>query len=66
VEGIVKKWIADRGFGFITPADGGRDLFVHISGLVGMTELQEGQRVSFDEAPDARTGKLRAVGVRAV
>jgi cold shock protein len=65
VLGTVKKWVADRGFGFITPAAGGHDVFVHVSGLVGMTELKEGQRVSFEEEPDHRRGKLRAVDVRA-
>ena len=64
MEGSVKKWILDRGFGFIAPAAGGQDVFVHAVALVGMTELREGQRVTFDEEPDKRSGKLRAANVR--
>jgi cold shock protein len=45
------KWFNDsKGFGFITPADGGKDLFAHFSAIQGQgfKTLQEGQRVSFD------------------
>jgi CspA family cold shock protein len=63
--GTVRKWIEDRGFGFIAPIAGDHDVFVHVSGLIGMAALHEGQRVSFDEAPDPRTGRLCTVDVRA-
>jgi CspA family cold shock protein len=67
MEGIVRRWLPDPGFGFIAPAAGGHDVFVHVSALIGVAELREGQRVTFEEEPDpTRTGKLRAKDVRAV
>ena len=49
-EGTVKWFNADKGFGFIAPADGGEDLFVHFSAIdmQGYKSLDEGQRVSFE------------------
>ena len=48
--GTVKFFNTQKGFGFITPADGSRDVFVHISAVErsGMSALREGQRVSYD------------------
>lgn len=48
--GTVKFFDATRGFGFIQPEDGSKDVFVHRSAVenAGMTSLAEGQRVSFD------------------
>lgn len=56
--GTVKFFNGDKGFGFITPSDGAKDMFVHISALQasGIQSLREGQKVSFDTEPD-RTGK---------
>ncbi|MEX0952835.1 MAG: cold-shock protein [Nitriliruptoraceae bacterium] len=49
-EGTVKWFNADKGFGFIAPADGGEDLFVHFSAIQmqGYKALEEGQTVSFE------------------
>jgi cold shock protein len=49
--GTVKWFSDDKGFGFITPDDGGRDLFVHFSGIVGdgYRSLAEGSKVSYEE-----------------
>ena len=48
--GTVKFFNAQKGFGFIQPADGSKDVFVHISAVerAGMSTLNEGQRVSYD------------------
>jgi cold shock protein len=49
--GTVKWFSDDKGFGFITPDEGGRDLFVHFSGIIGegYRSLAEGSRVTYDE-----------------
>ncbi len=49
-EGVVKWFSADKGYGFITPDDGGKDLFVHFNAIngAGYRSLNEGQRVSFE------------------
>ncbi len=57
-EGVVARYDAERGFGFITPDSGGADLFVHVSVLAGGQALQEGDRVRFsvrqsDRGPQA-------------
>jgi CspA family cold shock protein len=51
-EGVVKWFSADKGYGFITPADGGTDLFVHHSEIdgSGFKSLDDGQRVTFESA----------------
>ena len=57
-EGVVARYDADRGFGFITPDAGGADLFVHVSVIEGVEPLAPGDRVSFgvrqsDRGPQA-------------
>jgi CspA family cold shock protein len=48
--GTVKFFNTQKGFGFITPSDGGKDVFVHISAVerAGMSTLNEGQKISYD------------------
>jgi CspA family cold shock protein len=56
-EGVVKWFSAEKGYGFITPDDGGRDLFVHHSQIQmnGYRSLDQGQKVSF-ESQDGERG----------
>ncbi len=67
-QGTVKWFNGQKGFGFIQPDDGGRDVFVHISAVerAGMSNLNEGQKVSFDVVADRRTGKSSAANLRAL
>ena len=57
--GTVKWFNAQKGYGFIQPEGGGKDVFVHISAVerAGLRELREGQRVSFEVVVDRKTGK---------
>jgi len=66
--GIVKWFNSQKGFGFIQPDNGDKDVFVHISAVerAGMYTLNEGQKVSFDIVADRRTGKSTAENLRAV
>jgi CspA family cold shock protein len=66
--GPVKWFNGQKGFGFIQPDDGGKDVFVHISAVerAGMTGLNEGQKVSFEVVADRRTGKSSAENLRTV
>lgn len=65
-EGTVKFFSDDKGFGFITPDEGGKDLFVHHTAIVadGFRTLQDNQRVSFDTEQDAKGP--RAVNVQII
>ena len=64
--GTVKWFNAQKGFGFIQPADGGKDVFVHISAVerAGLGQLAEGQKLSFELVADRRTGKSSADNLR--
>jgi cold shock protein len=61
-QGTVKWFNGKKGFGFIQPDDGGKDIFVHISAVerAGLQSLNEGQKVSFDVVSDRRTGNSPA------
>ena len=60
--GTVKWFDAQKGFGFIQPDDGGKDVFVHISAVerAGLPHLREGQKISFEVVADKRSGKSSA------
>jgi CspA family cold shock protein len=64
--GTVKWFNATKGYGFIQPEDGGKDVFVHISAVerAGYTGLAEGTRVSFEVIADRRSGKAAAENLR--
>jgi CspA family cold shock protein len=66
--GTVKWFNSQKGFGFIQPDDGSKDVFVHISAVerAGISTLNEGQKVSFDLVADRRTGKSSADNLRVV
>lgn len=61
--GTVKFFAQDKGFGFITPDNGGPDVFVHISAVGFGGSLQDGQKVSYDMGQDRKTGKSKAENV---
>jgi CspA family cold shock protein len=66
--GTVKWFNAQKGFGFIQPDDGSKDVFVHISALerAGMNDLREGQKISYELVEDRRSGKMSADRLQAV
>jgi cold shock protein len=65
--GTIKNYLAERGFGFIKPDDGGEDQFFHFREWQARdTEPQEGQQVSYDVGSDRWSARVRAVNVRIV
>jgi CspA family cold shock protein len=66
--GTVKWFNATKGFGFIQPDDGGKDVFVHVSAVerAGMRGLNEGQKISYDVVADKRSGKSSAENLKSV
>lgn len=63
--GTVKWFNAEKGYGFITNAEDGQDVFVHFSSIQvdGFKTLQEGQAVTFETEVDPQKGKVRAINV---
>jgi len=66
-QGTVKWFNDQKGFGFIQPDDGGKDVFVHVSAVerAGMRGLIEGQKVSYEIVADRRSGKSSADSLKA-
>ncbi|MCB1385594.1 MAG: cold-shock protein [Nitratireductor sp.] len=66
INGTVKFFNTEKGFGFIKPDDGGKDIFVHISAVQasGLTGLAENQKVSFETEDDARGKGPKAVNLQ--
>jgi cold shock protein len=67
MNGIVKFYNSQKGYGFIQPDDGSKDVFVHATALerAGLRSLVEGQKVSFDTATDRRSGKVAVNNIQA-
>lgn len=67
-KGTVKFYNDQKGFGFIQPDDGSKDVFVHATALerAGIRGLVEGQKVAFETAPDRRTGKIAVSNIELV
>jgi len=68
MQGTVKWFNAQKGYGFIAPEDGSADVFVHISAVErsGLAGLKDNQKVSFDLEKDRRTGKSSAGNLKAL
>ncbi len=68
IQGKVKWFNSQKGFGFIQPDDGSQDVFVHISAVerAGMSNLNEGQKLSFEVVQNRKTGKSAAENLQAI
>ena len=64
--GTVKWFNSQKGYGFIQPDDGGKDVFVHVSAVErsDLRSLAEGQKVSFEVERDRKTGRESAVDLK--
>ena len=67
-KGTVKWFNTQKGFGFIQPDNGGADVFVHIRAVerAGMSDLREGQKLSYEIVQDRRSGKSSADQLQAI
>jgi cold shock protein len=66
--GTVKWFNETKGYGFIQPDSGGKDVFVHISAVerAGLRALKDGQKISYEVEQDRRTGKESAANLQQV
>ncbi len=64
-QGTVKFFNTDKGYGFINPDDGGRDIFVHVTAVTraGLDSLDQGQKVEFEIEPDKKGKGPKAVNI---
>ena len=64
--GTVKWFNSTKGFGFIEPDEGGKDVFIHITALqpLGIKELPDGQKISYELKEDSRTGRFSASDIQ--
>ena len=64
--GTIKFFNADKGYGFIKPDDGGKDIFVHVTAVeeAGLQTLNEGQRVNYEIEPDKKGKGPKAVALK--
>lgn len=67
-QGTVKFFNSEKGYGFIKPDDGGRDIFVHVTAVerAGLSTLAEGQRIAFEIEPDKKGKGPKAVDLVAI
>jgi len=65
--GTVKWFNGEKGYGFIQPTDGAKDVFVHISAVeqAGLRSLNEGDKLTYDEVVDRKSGKTSAGNLQA-
>ena len=65
-QGIVKFFNGEKGYGFIAPEDGSRDLFVHVTAVeqAGLSTLTEGQRIAYEIEPDRKGKGPKAVNLQ--
>jgi cold shock protein len=64
--GTIKFYNSQKGYGFIKPDDGGKDVFVHVTAVerAGINNLDEGARISFETEPDKRSKGPKAVNLQ--
>ncbi len=67
-QGTVKFFNGEKGYGFITPDDGSRDIFVHVTAVeqAGLRALSEGQKIAYEVEPDKKGKGPKAVNLQVI